>query len=94
MIPIKDFEELCDVINGDHIVWEIVQEDSDAGKHDITQLSYLLKNRTDDKLYCLHIDRSYNDGLDPYDTIEYPLILDEVEITKTSTYYHYQIKVK
>lgn len=88
---IKDFEELCDIIWKSHPDWKVLQEDIDSGKHDCTNYSYLLQYK-DGELYTFDIERSYNEGLDPCNTIMYPFTPDKAEITGEYKQYTYQIK--
>lgn len=89
---IKDYEELCDVIDGLHDDWEVVQEDQYARKHDCTNYCYLLKYKKTGELYIFDVDKSYNYGIDPDDQLKFPLTFDRAEIVSEITKYKYRIK--
>ncbi len=88
---IEDFDMLCEILHKMHDDWEVLQEDVSEAKHDCTHYSYLLKHKNGE-LYTIGVESSYNDGLDPYNTIEYPFTPDKAEIIGEYKQYTYRVK--
>lgn len=69
---IKDLEEFCDIVDGTHLEFELLQHDEHAYKHDTTKNSYLVRHQLSGDYYGLWDYRSYNHGFDMYQ-YDFPL---------------------
>lgn len=81
VILVNSMEEYIEISNGADDRFELIQEDEEGGKHDMTYHSVLIKHIESGRYFGLDFETSYNDGIDPCDTLEFPMELKEVEVT-------------